>query len=401
MKILQIIPGLSLRYGGPTHVMIMMCRELRSKGVGTDIVTTDADVDGNLKVALGIPTKVDGTIVYYFSSPFLHKYGFSLGLTRWLRTNSCFYDLLHIHGLFSFITLPAVYFANRYRIPYIIRPSGVLNPWPMKKNVLLKRCHLELFGRRQLDGAAALHFTSEEEATAIERLNLKAPGVVIPHGVDEIYLNNPIPKGRFKTKFPHIKNKKLVLFLSRIDPKKGLELLLQAVKILSERRKDFILIIAGAGEDAYEDKIKGIVRDNNLEEKVIFTGFVQGEEKLSLLKDSDVFVLPSYDENFGVAVAEAMASSLPVCVSKGVNISPKIKEYGAGIVTGYQPEEVASALESLLNDDSLRIEMGGNGKGLVEEVYNWRIIGQRLKELYEALLSGNKPIREIGFTGRM
>ncbi len=401
MKVLHVSAGFHQQGGGPHVILLPLVGTLNALGVKVDLACYN---ERRREYAQGIEAQIstlDGVPFYCFNPSFLETYDFSLSFSMWLRQHIKDYDLIHIHGLFTWTFLSAAYYSRLYKKPYIVRTQGVLNPWCLKKSAILKKSFLGTFGRRLLNGAATIHFTSEEEATAIERLQLKAPGIVIPNGVDEVYLNNPVPKGTFRRRFPSTQGKKLILFLSRIDPKKGLELLLQAVKILFERWNDFILIIAGAGEDAYEDKIKGLVRDNNLAERAIFTGFVQGEEKLSLLRDSDVFVLPSYDENFGVAVAEAMASGLPVCVSKGVNISPKIKEYGAGIVTGYQPEEIASALESLLNDDSLRIEMGGNGKRLVEEVYNWRIIGQRLKELYEAILSGNKPIREIGFTGRM
>lgn len=390
MKILHVADGIDPQGGGPHLIILPLVKALKASGVKVELacINTDANKVKDLAAALDIP-------FYCFESHFPKKYVFSLPFFRWLKQQVKNYDIIHIHSVFTWTFLSVAYLSKLYKKAYIVRTCGVLNPWCLKKNWFFKKCYIESLGRKGLNGAAAVHFTSEEEASVIKRLNLKVPGLVIPHGIDEIYLNNSFPRDAFRNKFPSLQEKKIILFLSRIDPKKGLELLLDAVKILSEKRDDFVLVIAGSGKKAYEEKIKSIVQDYRLGEKIIFPGLVHGKDKFSLLKDADIFVLPSYDENFGIAVTEAMASGLPVCVAKGVNISDKIKEYEAGIVTGYRPEEIANALGNLLEDRKLCINMGNNGKKLVAEVYNWQIIGGRLKEVYERIISG-KGLSQTG-----
>ena len=141
-------------------------------------------------------------------------------------------------------------------------------------------------------------------------------------------------------------HKQLIVFLSRLDHKKGLDRLLPAIGTLAMGRDNFALVIAGSGEREYEDQVHDLVLAHGLQEKVIFTGFVQGQDKMDLLRDADVFVLPSYDENFGLAVIEAMAVGAPVVISNNVGIHHKVTQYGAGLVTSCESDEIAHALKA-------------------------------------------------------
>ena len=187
-----------------------------------------------------------------------------------------------------------------------------------------------------------------------------------------------------------LNQKLLIVFLSRLDHKKGLDRLLSAISALAIERDNFAVVIAGSGEREYEAQVHDLVLAHGLQEKVIFTGFVQGQDKTDLLRDADVFVLPSYDENFGLAVIEAMAVGVPVVISNNVGIHHAVTEYGAGVVTACESGEITHALNNLLKHDSLRRTMGQNGMKLVKEKFAWEKVARELFGLYQSILSGER-----------
>ena len=387
MKVLHVIPALSQYYGGPVKAVFGMCRALNQAGVQADIASTDADVQGNLDIPLGIPFQMEGTTVYCFRCSLLRKYGFSLGLTGWIRRNIREYDLVHIHAFFSYVTVPLVHYAKKHKVPYIIRPSGELNTWSLKESRIKKGLYWSLIGRRCLNAATALHLTSEDERVAAQHLAPGTPSVVIPLGTDTFTEEEFPARGRFRKKYPMLDQKLLIVFLSRSDHKKGLDLLFPAISALAIGRDNFAVVIAGSGEREYEARVHDLVLAHGLKEKVIFTGFVQGQDKIDLLRDADVFVLPSYDENFGLAVIEAMAVGVPVVISNNVGIHHEVTEYGAGLVTSCESGEIAHALGTLLEDGSRRRMMGQNAKTLVQKQFAWGKVATQLVELYETILS--------------
>ena len=390
MRVLHVIPALSQYYGGPVKAVFGMCQALNQAGVQADIASTDADVQGNLDIPLGIPFQMEGTTVYCFRCSLLRKYGFSLGLSGWIRRNIRNYDLVHLHAFFSYVPAPLVYYAKKYKVPYIIRPSGELSSWSLKKGRIKKELYLSLIGRRCLNAATALHLTSEDERVAARRLAPGTPCIVIPLGTDTFTEEEFPTRGGFRKKYPMLDHKQLIVFLSRLDHKKGLDRLLPAIGTLAMGRDNFALVIAGSGEREYEDQVHDLVLAHGLQEKVIFTGFVQGQDKMDLLRDADVFVLPSYDENFGLAVIEAMAVGAPVVISNNVGIHHKVTQYGAGLVTSCESDEIAHALSTLLDNESLRRKMGKNGRRLVGDKFTWEKVAPRLIEHYETILSQGK-----------
>src|SRR3989449_2138136 len=349
-----------------------------------------SDLQRNLDIPLGMPFQMEGTTVYCFRCSLLRRYGFSLGLSRWIRRNLRNYDLVHIHAFFSYVTVPLVYYAKKYKVPYIIRPSGELSSWSLKQSRIKKRLYLSLLGRRCLNSASVLHFTSEDEWTAGRRLAPGTPSVVIPLGTDTFTEEEFPTRGRFRKKYPMLNQKLLIVFLSRLDHKKGLDRLLPAISTLAMGRDNFAVVIAGSGEREYEARVHDLVLAHGLKEKVIFTGFVQGQDKMDLLRDADVFVLPSYDENFGLAVIEAMAVGAPVVISNNVGIYHEVTEYGAGLVTSCESDEIAHALSTLLDNESLRRKMGKSGRRLVGDKFTWEKVAARLIEHYETILSQGK-----------
>ena len=283
-------------------------------------------------------------------------------------------------------------------MPYIIRPAGSLDPicltkpyersWASLSSNIKKWIYLKTLGRMELHHASALHFTSQAEMEGASPLRLAAPGFVVPLGVDLEQIEVEEQSTPFRERYPQFGGKKIVLFLSRLDPIKGLDLLIPAVGSLSERRKDFAFVLAGDGTPAYKEELDMLIKRHGLEERTIFLGFVEGNAKWSLLRNADILVLPSYHENFGLAVLEAMAAALPVVISKEVNIRYEVDQAGAGLVTGLDPRELAHVLEKLLANDNIREEMGHKGALLVRERFRWEKVTRDLVQVYEMILKG-------------
>ena len=390
MRILQIVPSVSLVYGGPSQMVLGLSKALAAEGIEVTLITTNSNGDTDqppLEVPIARPIKQDGyKIIYFPCSPF-RRYKFSLGLLQWLAKNAHRYDLAHIHALFSPVSTAAATIARIKKLPYILRPLGTLDPADLQKKKQLKQIYGNLLEKPNLSGAAGIHFTSPEEAKVSERYGTKTKDLVIPLGVD-LPSNIPNP-GIAKTKFGLNPDYPLILFMSRIDPKKGLDLLLPALEQLLATELNFHFVLAGANpQDAdYENKIKHTIATSPLATKTTITGFVQGELKLALLQDADLFVLPSYYENFGIAVAEAMAMGLPVVISDRVHIWQDIQSAQAGWVTPCEIEKLTETLKIALASSTERKQRGENARQLTQAKYSWQAIAKEVVKAYREIVA--------------
>jgi glycosyltransferase involved in cell wall biosynthesis len=290
------------------------------------------------------------------------SYKYSPKLTAWLADHVGEYDVLHIHSVFNHSTHAAARAARRRGVPYIIRTLGQLNrSYALQQGTWKKKAYLGLLGRRDLDSAAALHCTSQGEKADVEALGLRPPVVVIPVG--QASLPVPVPA----------RKRKGILFLGRIHPKKGFDLLFPALAGLNTQ-----LTVAGTGDPDYLAGLK--LEAARLELAVAWPGMVSGAAKEELLARAAVFVLPSYSENFGIAVAEAMACGIPVVISDQVDLWPEVQEYGAGLVVPCRVAELAEALARVLANPA---GFGENGRRLVRERLDWKVVVSQLRELYQ------------------
>lgn len=399
MRILQIVPSISLVYGGPSQMVLGLSAALSNQGINVTILTTDSNGDIGqtpLDVPLNQPLQQDGyNIIYFRCSPF-RRYKFSLSLLQWLNHHIKEFDLAHIHALFSPISTAAATIARYHHLPYIIRPCGMLDPADLRKKKQLKQIYAALLERPNLAGAAAIHFTSKQEAKISERFGISTAGkiplpqdLVIPLGVkistDTLSvksLANQFSLNLVDAQIPQI------LFMSRIEPKKGLNLLIPALeKILAQGIK-FNFILAGSNpQDAdYEMKIKEQIDNSPLARHTIMTGFVTGEIKAYLLQNADLFVLPSYYENFGIAVAEAMAAGTPVVISDRVHIWEDIQQAEAGWVGPLEVDAIASLITIALLDADERKRRGLNGREYARKHYSWDAIAQQTIQAYQQIL---------------
>jgi len=273
-------------------------------------------------------------------------------------------------------------------VPYLVRPLGVLNTWGIRnRHPFLKKLSLSLVERKVLAHAAAAHFTSEKEKCEAE---LVAPGtrsVVIPNPVATIEVDRQPPTDLFLSRHPELFGKRIVLFLSRVDSKKGVELLLHGFAKCRATHADVGLIVAGNGDEKLVARLRKQAQELGIQKDVVWTGFVEGEEKQALFAVSNVFILPSYSENFGIAVVEAMASGLPVIVSDQIGIHHDISRAGAGLVVRCDAHEIQCALNQVLDSEPLRESMSRNACRLATE-FSPEAVTARLLRLYEGLIRG-------------
>ena len=396
MKILHVIAALYPERGGPAKVGPEMCRALAKKGVDVSIYTTNLNISGTLDVPTDRAVIHDGVPVYYFPTSGLRQYGFSLPLAEALQSFIPTFDLVHIHSLYMFHTSASAHFCRKFKVPYIIRPHGTLDPYLRRKSRIKKGIYNLFLENRNLDKASAIHYTSEEEMILAHRpMNIQSPGVVVPLGLNpEDYAKLPVPDS-FRNRFPECRGKFLYLFLGRLDFKKGLDLLCKAFGEIARQRKDVHLIIAGPDEMGCTKQMRIWLAEEGILDRVTFTGMLSGKDKLAAFNDADVFVLSSYTENFGVALVEAMACGMPVVISDRVNIWREIADAEAGLVTKCNPDDVYRGMSQLLKDPDLRMKLGRNAKELVADRYTWDKNIDLMIDVYAKIIKGKLSTVDI------
>ena len=391
MKILQIVPSVSLVYGGPSQMVLGLSKALADEGIDVTLVTTNANGDQGqppLDVPLKTPIKQDGYEIIYFQCYPFRRYKFSLGLLHWLINHISEYDLAHIHALFSPISTAAATVARWKQLPYILRPLGTLDPADLRKKQQLKKFYGHLLEKPNLAAAAGIHFTSQKECDISHRFGTKTNDLVVPLGV-EIARQLP-PLGITRQNLGISTDQPLLLFMSRIEPKKGLDLLLPALEALLSQGLNFHFVLAGTNpqDRKYVDYIQKKIKDSPLNNITTITGFVEGEMKVGLLQDSDLFVLSSYYENFGIAVVEAMAFATPVVISDQVYIWQEIDRAKAGWICNCSGEDLIAKLKLAINNKAEMKQRGLNAAKLVSQKYSWQAIAREMIEVYCLLIDG-------------
>lgn len=389
-----MIASLSPRWGGTTPACLNMCRGLARRGNRLVVYTTNAEVGGLLS-SLPEGGRTDGGGFAIRSFPVSHPwlfpsraYLYSAALARELARTVGDFDLVYVFSLYRFPSSAGCWSARRAGVPYILNPHGSLDPYLYRMRRWRKAFSEVLIERPNLNRAAAIHYTSREEADLTRPLGLRAPPLIVPLGLPmEDY--RPLPKEAPRT-LPVPDGSRILLFFGRINFKKGLDLLVKAFAAIAARMPEVVLVIAGPDNEGYGNLVRGWLREARLESRAFFTGMVVGEEKRAWLSQSDLFVLSSYTENFGIAVAEAMAIGLPVVISDKVNIWQEVKEAGAGLVVPCDAGKLADACLQLLRDPTRCREMGERGRKLVEERFSLERTSEMLETSFRHLVETKK-----------
>jgi glycosyltransferase involved in cell wall biosynthesis len=296
------------------------------------------------------------------------------------------FDLVHIHYVWVWPTVAAAAAARKHRIPYVLAPRGMLvDDLIRRKSMTAKRLWLALFARRDVERAAAIHVTSTSEAHNLRALGLSLRRVEIIENGIEVPAEEKAAPSASATGIKTILDSPYILFLGRISWKKGLDRLLRALVLV----KGADLVIAGYDENGYSLELRRIARELGVAGRVKFVGPAEGETKWVLLRLARCFVLSSYNENFGMAVLEAMAAGCPAVVSEEVGLADVVRESGSGIATACNdPKLLARAINTLVESPEKRTAMGAAGMRTARERYGWPRIAQEMQTLYAECVHG-------------
>ena len=391
MKILHIIPSYlpATFASGPIKPTHSLNKTLVQKGIEVVVYTMNIDEKKKLDVPLEKEMDIDGVKVFYFPMTFL-AWQYSYKLYRALAKNIKNFDLIHITSVFLSVSTLGAYYAKKFKKPCIISPHGSLMTEPLAmKSSFKKKIYIDLIEKRNLKLAEAIHFTVEAEKEEYMKASLPLKkAIIIPNGFDIIEFKKQLSQNFFRNKFNIGADKKVILFLSRLNWKKGLDTLIPAFAEVLKKESRAVLVLAGPDEKNYKKEIELKIVNCKLKigKDVIFTDMLIGEDKISAYRESDVFVLPSYSENFGMAVVEAMACGLPVIITKGVGISKEVEKAGAGIVIEKDKKQLTEAILKILENPQLGKKMGENGRKLVETEFSSEKVAEKWIEEYSNLI---------------
>ena len=301
-------------------------------------------------------------------------------------------DILHCHALWESCLWSAASFARKHNRPYVVSTHGMLNPLSLLQSKTKKKIARFLGVENYLSSAACLHATSQLEAENIRKLGTRNPIAVVAIGLDLTEYGPVHAPSLVEKAWPHLKQKKILFVLSRIHPQKGLLHLVRAWGSLSRQYGDWHLVIAGPDHNGHEAELQAAAKQAGASGHTTFTGPVYGALKKELFAACDLFVLPTFSENFGIVIAESLASGKPVITTKGTPWR-ELETCGCGwwIDIGQDPLERAIRQALDLSDDT-RVEMGARGRELIEKSYSWPKIAAEMVDVYRWLAGqGDRP----------
>lgn len=383
MKLLHVAASYlpARRYGGTIVSVHGLCKALAVRGHEVHVYTTSVDGASNSAVPHGVPVTVDGVNVHYFESRQLRRIYRSPALGKALRAHVHEFDVVHTHAIYLWPLWTAAREARRAGVPYVVSPRGMLEKDLIaQKSTLLKASLIAFIEKQTLEGAAAIHVTSRREAEEAAGFGFNLPTVrEVPNGVEMESASNAAISPEISA---IINGAPFVLFVGRINWKKGLDRLIAALPHAGEVR----LVIAGNDEDDYQPTIEALATAAGVRDRVVLAGTVFGADKTALMTGARALVLPSYSENFGNVVLEAMAAGRPVIVTPEVGVADLVSDSGAGLVVSGSPDALGSAIASLVSDPAFGDEMGLRGRDTARR-YSWDSVAAQMERLYREVQS--------------
>ncbi|MEP0911403.1 glycosyltransferase [Leptolyngbya sp. GB1-A1] len=388
MKILLVIPAVGSIYGGPTKIVLELAQALGSNGVSVDIVTTNANGSTNLDVPLHTWVAEGLYRIQYFPHWGWGDYKISLSLASWLFRHIGDYDLAHTNALFSYPILLTHWACQFRRVPYIATPHGMLESWALSYKARKKHLYYSLFEKAALQKAESVQITGSPEALSIKSLGISTPIFFAPNGIDRQEFETLPDPEIFYREFPDTRYKTLILFLGRIDPKKGLDLLSAAFAQIHKQFPETHLILAGPDNTGYLSTARSYFAEVGCLEAVTFTGMLTGSLKLAALAAVNLYVAPSYSEGFSMSVLEGMASGLPCVITTGCNF-PEAAQAQAAQVVKIDAHAIASALIHCLQNPEEAKAMGDRARQFIFENYTWDSIAANLIQVYQTIINSS------------
>jgi glycosyltransferase involved in cell wall biosynthesis len=386
MKVLMVIPAVGTVYGGPTKIVLELAQAVGNLGHDVDIVTTPANGSTNLDVPLYQWVDEKNYRIQYFPYWDIADYKISLALTKWLFQHVTNYDLVHTNAVFSYPVLPAHWACQWHKVPYIMTPHGMLEPWAMAYKAEKKRLYYDLLEKPALQKAAAIQITGSPEASSIKSYGIKTPMIFVANGIHRHDCETLADPEVFYREFPHTRNKTLIIFLARIDPKKGLDLLAKAFSQVYAQFPQAHLIVAGQDNTGFLPTVQNYFTESGCLEAITFTGMLTGVIKYAALGAATIYVAPSYSEGFSMSVLEGMAAGLPCVITTACNF-PEAGEAEAAYIVKVDAEEIAQKLIYCLQHPQLAKQTGDRARQLIMEQYTWERIALKLQAAYKAIVN--------------
>ena len=382
MRILLVIRSVDPNDGGTVEGFKQWSNIFRAAGHEVEVASMDSP---EFVSKCAFPAKV------FALGPGWGIYGYTRRAVPWLKENRSRYDLVIVVGIWQYCTLAVYRALAGTGIPYALYVQGMLDPY-FKKRYPLKQLKKVIYWRAILEGimrdASAVFFTCEEERLLARQsfFSDQAHEVIVPSGTSGPECDTATAAEEFLARFPHLRGKRLALCLGRIHPKKAIDVLIKSFAQTLAADKDWQLVIAGPDQIGWQKELEAMAVNLGLADRISWTGMLKGELKWGAFATSEIFVLPSHQENFGIVVAEALACGLPAVISEKVNIWPEIERYRAGFVGEDTVEGTTASLRrwSALSAEEIAATRS-RGRKCFDEQFNMDVTGNRLLDIVERL----------------
>ncbi len=379
MKILQIAENLYLESGGPTKVVCELAEILNRKGLPTTVFSTaSAKKWGNIR-----PLAAESKI---FEQNFLSFFwpGHSVAFAEAIIKNIKNFDVVHVHEIWHYPHFIACLAARVAGIPYVVAPHGAMDRWCWRRRALAKNLFFNIVEKEIFSGAAAVQALTRAEAEDIKKRAPASRIVKIPNGINLDDFALMPQRDEFERNFGIAPQEKMILYLGRIDQKKGLDLLSLAFGAVSRKKNNARLVIAGPDNSEYAREIKKILENQKVADKTIFAGNLSGSAKMAALARADVFVLPSYSEGFSMAILEAMVCGIPSIFTQQCNF-PEAGENKAALIIDCDQYQLAEAINIVFDSAETSAQIGANAKKLITRDFSLEAVSARMISLYRAI----------------
>lgn len=384
-SVLHVIPWMSATMGGPPVVVDRLARQGPSLGWSSHVLSADGisalgPGDGGLHAASSYTRTCIDSQAAAFTPAGRALVEQAVGQA----------DMVHLHTMWSplnyLVSRTCRFKANK---PYVVSPHGMLDRYSMGQKKIKKRVYYAAIERHLVAGASAMVFTSPAERDSIAVPAPNRSAYVIPLGVDECPAPRTVLAAGFRAAHPHLSNRRLLTFFGRVDPKKRPELAIEALARLLSDNKPMSLLMVGPGDERYLGDLKRLAVRLNVSEHVHFLGPRYGQDKWSILAASFAFLLPSLQENFALALAEALQAGTPSILSRNVNIWQEVVEAGAAYQCGEGEliNDMVAAISELDGNEALHARMSENARTLASTRYAWRRCAERTVAAYDAVLT--------------
>jgi glycosyltransferase involved in cell wall biosynthesis len=390
---MQAVPSVGISTGGLAVAVVELSYALQNCGAQVVVFTSDSVTAGNARAhraglsASDLPKRADKLDVRAYRARRPYRWRFAPEIGRAFRSTVQDYDVVHIHGIWSYIAFAAWRAARRAKVPYVVSTHGMLHPYLMQRGRPQKAIASRLWIKKMLEGAAAIHCTTTIERDHISTFAPLTSRVVIANGmhIDDFSVR---PDGQqFRDNYLGGSRSPLIMNHGRISYKKGLDILVDAMGAIRAVVPEARLALVGPDDEGLGARLKSQAHELGIREAVVFTGELTGHDLLTALSAADVWALPSHTENFGIAVAEAMASGCPTVVSSAVNIAPEAHAAGAVAMTGVDRDSTAATIIELLEKPDLRVRLGAEGQRFVAR-YDWTVVADAYVQLYRGIVDG-------------